>query len=319
MKKLFTLLILTVSLNLIGQNPVSFEDLNLPLDAFWDGDDLTGGFYSGNAFFPNFYSEGYQLWLGGWAYSTMRDSMTSGYTNQYSAKAATGFMSDTYAIGQQGAKIIFTEGPQELGWVFLTNSTYAYNSMRDGDSFSMPYGGPSGNDPDFFLLTIKSWYQGMLSSDSVNFYLADYRFEDNSMDYIVKDWTPVDLSPLGMADSLSFTLYSSNIGAYGINTPTYFCMDNLNDVNTSTQSLIQDLEVNIAPNPSSDFVTVEIQQARSADFTVSIFDTAGRLQMLNYQKTESGFIFDIQDLADGIYLFQIRSKDKIKISKFIKP
>jgi hypothetical protein len=61
----------------------------------------------------------------------------------------------------------------------------------------------------------------------VHFYLADYRFEDNAEDYIVKTWEWFDLSSLGRADSLMCTLGSSDTGMFGMNTPAYFCVDNL--------------------------------------------------------------------------------------------
>ena len=67
----------------------------------------------------------------------------------------------------------------------------------------------------------------MLGTDSVDFYLADYRFADNSEDYIVKDWTFVSLEALGDVDSLLFSLTSTdNDSMFGMNTPAYFCMDN---------------------------------------------------------------------------------------------
>jgi len=61
--------------------------------------------------------------------------------------------------------------------------------------------------------------------DSVNFYLADYRFADNDSDYIVNSWKYVDLSTLGGVDTYEFDLSSSDTGAFGMNTPAYFCMD----------------------------------------------------------------------------------------------
>jgi hypothetical protein len=64
----------------------------------------------------------------------------------------------------------------------------------------------------------------------LEFYLADYRFGDNSQDYIVSDWTYVDFSVLGVADEIRFDFASSDSGMFGINTPQYFAMDNLTAV-----------------------------------------------------------------------------------------
>jgi hypothetical protein len=61
----------------------------------------------------------------------------------------------------------------------------------------------------------------------VEFYLADYRFADNRDDYILDTWQYVDLTSLGMIKSLEFTLSSSDIGEWGMNTPAYFAIDTL--------------------------------------------------------------------------------------------
>ena len=60
----------------------------------------------------------------------------------------------------------------------------------------------------------------------MNFYLADFRFADNSQDYIVNDWRYVDFSPLGSVDEIRFSMSSSDNDAFGPLTPTYFAMDN---------------------------------------------------------------------------------------------
>jgi hypothetical protein len=116
--------------------------------------------------------------------------------------------------------------------IAITNTTYAAISMRDGDGpggFGKKFGGPTGNDPDFFRLTILGRDSANASTGSVVFYLADYRFTDNAQDYIVSQWTTVDLSSLGTSTrSLQFNLESSdNDPNFGMNTPAYFAVDNV--------------------------------------------------------------------------------------------
>ncbi len=65
------------------------------------------------------------------------------------------------------------------------------------------------------------------STDTIEYYLADYRFDESEKDYIIKTWQWVDLSSLGKVDSLMFGLESSDNGDWGMNTPAYFCMDDL--------------------------------------------------------------------------------------------
>src|SRR5690606_3999585 len=111
--------------------------------------------------------------------------------------------------------------------LYITNTTYTGLSMRDGDVFSKQFGGPTGDDPDFLRVDVEGFDQDGSSKGIVEFYLADYRFTDNSLDYIVDEWTWLDLSTLGTVTSLQFTLASSDVGSFGINTPTYFAFDEL--------------------------------------------------------------------------------------------
>ena len=60
----------------------------------------------------------------------------------------------------------------------------------------------------------------------IEFYLADFRFDDNSEDYIIDAWTAVDLSSLGQVKTVEFSVSSSDTGDF-INTPTYFAIDNI--------------------------------------------------------------------------------------------
>ena len=71
---------------------------------------------------------------------------------------------------------------------------------------------------------IKPNAQGGLLPQSVEFYLADYRGDN---DYIISAWTLVDLSPLAAARSLFFNLSSSDNGNYGMNTPATFAIDDI--------------------------------------------------------------------------------------------
>jgi hypothetical protein len=110
----------------------------------------------------------------------------------------------------------------------VTNTTTAALSMRDGDGFAKKFGGTSGNDPDFFVLHVAGKNAANQATGTVDFYLADYRFSNNTQDYIVSQWTAVDLSTLGPdTAALSFSLDSSDVGMFGMNTPAYFAADNL--------------------------------------------------------------------------------------------
>ena len=92
----------------------------------------------------------------------------------------------------------------QLEGVYLTNTTYAYFSMLNGDAFAKQFGGASGDDPDWFLLSILAFDAGGAETGSLDFYLADFRSADNDLDYILDAWTYLDLSALGPVKSLRF-------------------------------------------------------------------------------------------------------------------
>jgi len=210
---------------------IDFEEPFVGIDQADNGSSGHGGFDQGQAFFPNTYNPDFGgFWASGWAISGRTDSVTSGAENLLSAKPGHGQAESLqYAVGQQDSKIHLqgiARGSVVQG-LWLTNTTYAHNSMRDGDNFAKAFGGEDGTDPDFFRLSVSGFLNGVPTTDSVTTYLADYRFEDDSMDYILDDWTFLDLQGLGPVDSLVFSLESSDVGNFGINTPTFFAIDQL--------------------------------------------------------------------------------------------
>ena len=215
--------------NAKAQTVAKFDDLPLAPEKFWNGSDLSGSFKSSNISFYNLYNQDWQSWSG-FAYSNITNITTAGYENQYSAITGKGYEgSANYAVcyPSPSAELGFNTSTKATGF-YVTNSTYAYLSMKDGDAFAKKFGGTSGNDPDYLKLMIEALDANSKPVDTVYFYLADFRSTDNSKDYILNKWTWVDLSELKEAKKLRFSLSSSD-NSYGyMNTPGYFCMDNFN-------------------------------------------------------------------------------------------
>jgi len=250
---------------------VTFEDLTVPNNGYWQGpasngvdqevyDEnygyssviCTGTFTSGGVQFVNRYNKSWGSW-GGFGYSNMTDTTTMGSSNQYSAVPGSGCAkSPNYAIAcgyldnfdpsnlsqlQTLPYLVLPTGAN-IQSISATNTTYAALSMKNGDSFAKQFGYTykfiggvktliSSNDPDWFKLTIYgSDASGKPLPNSVDFYLADYRGSAAS-DYIVDTWKEVDLSSLSSAQCLYFNLSSSDVGASGMNTPSYFALDNV--------------------------------------------------------------------------------------------
>jgi len=212
---------------------ITFDDLPLGPSGYWNGSTPpAGGFTSGGATFHNSYTAAFDSWEG-FAYSSVSDTTTAGFGNQYASITGGGAGgSSTYAVGTAFDPAVITFGAAvnlNGASVAVTNTTYAALSMEQGDSFAKKFGGATGNDPDFLLLTLTGYAAGV-ATGTVNFYLADFRSADNSQDYIVKSWQTLDLSGLGTVDEIDFTMSSSDVGAFGMNTPAYFALDNLTTV-----------------------------------------------------------------------------------------
>lgn len=232
MKRNFYIFILSLfSVIAYSQTYSSFKSFNdLPVDTFWNGNDLSGGFVDGELEFPCIYDTSWGgFWSSGWAISTMTDDTTVGSKNLYGIRTHARIDDSPFAIGQNHSyfntkdeeKVLF-EG------LYVTNTTYAYLSMKNGDSFAKKFGGSTGKDPDFFKLRVYAVFdQTIDSSNFVDFYLADFRSDQDSLDYIVDDWWYMDLSSLGFVDGLNFELTSSDIGQWGMNTPAFFAVDKI--------------------------------------------------------------------------------------------
>jgi len=173
----------------------------------------------------------YEFWNGGIAISQWNDMTTEGFTNQCSVfyeDNATGDGgydgSKTFAVNNGNGEVSFDDGATEATFYYfwVTNSTYAALSMQNGDAVGKKFG-----TGDWFKLTVNAFDKnGTATGTAVEFYLADFRTATSPG--IVTEWTKVDLTPLGNnVHTIKFGLESTDTGDWGMNTPAYFCFDNL--------------------------------------------------------------------------------------------
>lgn len=309
----------------------NFDDLELDLDSYWNGSDQTGGFTSNSVFYQNVYDNNYGSWYG-FAYSNMRNDTTAGWVNQYSAITAGGINApDTggtnYAVAfvptdwsssnfdLQPIEATFTK-PSLLSGCYVTNSTYDYLSMKNGDAYTKKFGGTTGNDPDYFKLKIWGLSQNKTNTDTIEFLLADYTFDDNSKDYIVDNWRWVDLQQLGYVTKLFFSLESTDIGAFGMNTPAYFCLDNLTidkELQTNSTKQIELTDLKIFPNPCTDYIVINCPQ----NSHISVFDIFGR-KIVETKAKSNQTLIQTNYFNSGCYIIYVTNKNGNLSSKFIK-
>ncbi len=210
----------------VKRDRITFENLDPGPDGYYIGKDGAGGFSTGNAFFPVNYSQ--QSWSG-FAYSNHTDKTTPGFDNLYSSVAGEGAdHSKIYCVYYSWQKdTIFFTTPEKITNFSVCNSTYAYYSMLNGDNFAKKFGGPSGDDPDYFKLIIEGLDKDRNKVLNGEVTLADYTPDDNSQDYISNVWTDLDLSDAGYMQYIVLSFASSDTGAFGINTPLTVCIDNI--------------------------------------------------------------------------------------------
>lgn len=201
----------------------TFEDVTLT-DSVWNGSDASGKFVSKSITFNNSYTV--TQWGASWsgfACSSKKDKVTTGWNNQYSAITGVGASnSKQYAVAFDSASVVCPAdklyGAYYAKSLMVTNSTYAYFDMTNGSGFSKKFAAG-----DWFKVVITGYLNNKVVGKK-EFYLADFR-EGKSV--LVKNWEKVDISSLGEVDRLSFTFGSSDTGSFGINTPKYVCIDDL--------------------------------------------------------------------------------------------
>ena len=300
----------------------TFENLTLPYgQTYWNRGSkvFTEEYKSGQAFFPSSYSvsPSYNYWNKGFAISNSTDSTTSGFTNLYSAANGKGYnKSANYAVSNgnsifKSPFINATDIGMHAKGIWINNGTYPYISMLNGDGFAKKFGGKSGDEADYFRVIIYGYRGQFKITDSVIFYLADYRNTDNSKDYILKDWAYADLSKIGFFDSISFKLESTDIGQFGMNTPAFFCIDNFEyDVITGVKETSKSITFSVYPNPSLNTINIDYNERFS---TINIIDIQGKMVLQSKQKT-----IDINSLENGMYIVQIETENGVVKSKFVK-
>lgn len=340
MKKTITqfALVLTLLISLKhgrAQNIETFESYTLSPNSYYQDNNGTdwnamGGFLT---FEYNWNTAWGGYWQDGAAYTNIQDTTDGTYTNLYGASSYSAHSGSNYVTLQSGAKLkVFNNSISMLNGFYVTNTTYAWKSMRDGDSFSRKFGDTTGTFsagiyaqgeyPDWFKLVIKGYRFGVLLTDSVEFYLADYRPAGTANDYIVRNWQYVDCSSMPVCDSLYFELKSSDTGSFGMNTPGFFSMD---DLSAQYVSGIKENELvssaKVFPNPVNSSFALTLNSKNEENIYTKIYDVNGNSITENTQHLSSGpntINFNVEDLSAGVYFIELSNNNESKKIKFVK-
>jgi hypothetical protein len=190
-----------------------------PDDPPMGGSGTINTFVSGESTFKNYRDDEWFYWEG-WAYSNTTDTMTTGFTNQWSAIPGGGANgSDNYGVAFAGFVLgtatVGFPSPRTVEKAYFTNTTYAYFSMRDGDPFSPPL-----SEGDYQELIITGYVQENQSTGSVKVPLGDYR---EGKTFLLDEWQEVDLTSLGQVSWLEFTFDGTKVATV----PSFVAMDDM--------------------------------------------------------------------------------------------
>ena len=215
-----------VRIALTAEDVITFEDVDLKGEDYWNGSDESGLFVANDDFsFMNYYNKEYMSW-NGFALSATTGTDYSGWgtPSEFNSCVGGGLASKQFAVGYYSeynhsvdgqAPAIFATKAYKPEYVYVTNSANSYLSMLNGDEFAKKF-----TDEDWFLLKITGYTNDGAETGHVDFYLA----KDGK---ILKDWEKIDLTSLGAVDYIEFTMSSSDTSWGFMNTPAYFCIDNL--------------------------------------------------------------------------------------------
>ena len=318
MKKAILLTFLSIlSIYSRAQNVLAdFESFTLAPNSAYSST-TSVSFSTSNAVFPHVYDIPFTYWSGGFAYTNKMDSSTAGAGNLYGVRALKGYNgSDKYVVGQNNATIKLIAPNNSVDGFYITNTTYAYKSMKSGDQFAKKFGGVSGNDPDYLKITAKGFLGGSMKSDSSVFYLANFTFTNNVQDYIVSTWQFFNTSNLGQVDSIQFFMYSSDMSGNFMNTPAFFALDNFSTSQIVGVREYQDnFNISIFPNPFKHSIHIEIEN--SDTHLLSLYDNLGK-EVFKQNISEKNNLITLNDLNSGIYLIRITGKNSTVYKKIIK-
>ncbi len=134
------------------------------------------------------------------------------YEHQLAVPVSNG--TDNFAVVFCTAYLTFKEA-SVIESMDVIPTTYTLNVMKNGNSMAQPL-----TDAGSFLTVVATGYVSGEKTTAIEFDLA----RDGQM---IEDWTTVDFSALGAADSIVFTMVGSDAGSCGLNTPAYFAIDNV--------------------------------------------------------------------------------------------
>ena len=183
----------------------------------------TGTFESGNFVFTQ------EVSVSEWGTYYYGNIVTNKTTNEYKGDFQNDMSANGGAHGGKnfvvwtgsyiGADGITLKQAAVVPGMYVCNTPWVVDAILKGDGMSDDEGAPFGEE-DYFTLTVSGYLNGEPTSKMVEVELAKGK-------QYIKDWTYVDLRPLGKIDAIKFALRGSKKNDYGLTTPAYFALADL--------------------------------------------------------------------------------------------
>lgn len=334
--RLAFLIVSALTLNSNAQSPVAitFDEPTFTLTPnTYYKNTVTNDWNSGIAKFRYSWNTSFGgFWESGTAYTNKKDTADGTSSNLYGCAAFGAFNGNNYATVQDGAIITFSNNTTQVSGFFITNTTYAWKTIKNGNSLSRKFGDTTGTNsggfyaqgsyPDYFKLVVYGYKGGVKKADSAQYYLADYRFTASINDYIVKNWQYLNCTAIGVVDSLVFKLRSSDNGSSGMNTPAFFSIDNFTTVNTVGINELESVSNSVVfPNPTTNKVNITFDAKKETNLNFNILDLTGKILFSNALQSTLGsntIEVNMENLEAGMYFIEMSDSNASKRIKIVK-
>ena len=227
-----------------------FEDIALEPESFINGAGMEGEattdawgsavtkvlLKSGGFTFTTLYNDAWGSWSG-YAVSNQTSTAFNSYDDQYHNCVGSGYAGSqnfVVAFPSTYGEAVEVNDPagKEISGFYVTNTANNVKAYTEGDGMT-PGEFTTG---DWCLLTITATRSDDTQA-TTSVYLADYRSSNEADHYYIDKWQWVSLAELGQVKSLKFEITSSRANDWGMTTPGYFCMDNLDGTPDETSGI----------------------------------------------------------------------------------
>lgn len=167
-------------------------------------------------------------WWGGFALSNQTSTVFESYADQFKSAVGSGHNSANYAVvysytgANYAANVTNAADGADVSGFYVTNTANNVNAYVNGDGMSTAPGGFAKGD--WFKMTVNV-VKADDTTASMDYYLADYRADNEADHYYLDTWQWVDLRQFGKIKKVTFGFEGTKRNAYGLTTPTYACLD----------------------------------------------------------------------------------------------